>query len=97
MTVEQLRAHGRVVVRCWCDEPECEGWASVSADAASDYEPGGIYHRTLSKIGADAEAFAAEFELKAAVARLPFVRRWYERRAARAWKVARSEETAGAC
>lgn len=93
---EDLRARGRVVVRCWCGEPECEGWASVSAEAATDYEPGGVYHSTLSMLGAQAEAFAEEFEAKAARARIPLFRRWYERRAAEAWKIARSEEEAGA-
>lgn len=38
VTVDWLREHGRVVVRCHCDEPECEGWASMSAEAAADYE-----------------------------------------------------------
>lgn len=42
MTVEQLRKL-RVVVRCYCDSELCEGWASVSPEAAEDYEPGGIY------------------------------------------------------
>lgn len=95
VTVEQLRGLGRVVVRCWCDEPGCDGWASVSAEAAVDYEPGGIYHRVLSKVGAEAEAFAVEFEAKAERARLPFVRGWYRRRAADARRIARSEECAG--
>lgn len=44
ITVEELRALGRVVVRCRCGEPGCKGWASVSTEAAHDYEPGGIYH-----------------------------------------------------
>lgn len=96
MTVEQLRELGRVVVRCWCHEPECDGWASVSAEAAIDYAPGGIYHRTQSRLGAEAEAFAEEFEAKAARARLPLFRRRYERRAADARRIARDEEEAGA-
>lgn len=49
LTVEQLRLHGRVVVRCRCGDPLCEGWASVSSDAASDYVPGGIYHVVQSQ------------------------------------------------
>lgn len=43
LTVEELRAMGRVVVPCRCGEDGCEGWASVSRHAAKDYEPGGIY------------------------------------------------------
>jgi hypothetical protein len=96
LTVEELRSHGRVVVRCWCGDRSCDGWASVSADAAIDYAPGGIYHVAQSQIGAEAEAFASEFKEKAARARIPLVRRWYERRAAAAWKIARSEEEPGA-
>lgn len=44
LAVEELRALGRVVVRCRCGAPECEGWASVSREAAADYAPGGIYY-----------------------------------------------------
>ena len=43
ISVERLRELGRVVVRCRCGEPECEGWASVSRENAVDYEPGGLY------------------------------------------------------
>lgn len=42
-TVERLRELGRVVVPCHCGDPVCDGWVSVSRDAAADYEPGGIY------------------------------------------------------
>jgi hypothetical protein len=44
LSVEELRASGRVVVRCACGASECEGWASVSKEAAADYEAGGIYY-----------------------------------------------------
>lgn len=37
ITVEELRAAGRVVVACDCGDEICEGWASVPADAAGDY------------------------------------------------------------
>jgi hypothetical protein len=43
LTVDELRVYGRVVVRCRCDDPKCEGWASVSKENVADYEPGGIY------------------------------------------------------
>jgi hypothetical protein len=45
MTVEALRAAGRVVRRCDCGDALCLGWVSVSQEAATDYEPGGIYFR----------------------------------------------------
>ena len=32
VTVEWLRAHGRVVRRCRCGEEGCEGWQSVARD-----------------------------------------------------------------
>jgi len=34
LTVEELRAAGRVVVACRpaCDDPDCEGWISQAAD-----------------------------------------------------------------
>ena len=34
VTVEWLREHGRVVRPCDCGEDGCEGWKSVSAQAA---------------------------------------------------------------
>lgn len=37
ITVEQLRATGRVVVECRCGDESCKGWASVSGDAADDW------------------------------------------------------------
>jgi hypothetical protein len=43
LTVERLRELGRVVVPCRCGDDDCEGWASVSREAAKDYERGGIY------------------------------------------------------
>lgn len=38
VTVEWLRTHGRVVVPCACGDEICEGWASVPADAADDWQ-----------------------------------------------------------
>ena len=35
LTVEALRALGRRVVRCRCDEAVCRGWASVSDEPRS--------------------------------------------------------------
>lgn len=40
VTVERLRELGRVVRRCYCDWPECEGWQSVNAEAAADIDAG---------------------------------------------------------
>lgn len=34
ITIEQLRALGRVVVKCKCVEEDCEGWASLSKENA---------------------------------------------------------------
>jgi hypothetical protein len=45
LTVERLRALGRVVMPCHCGDEICEGWVSVSREAAKDYEPGGLYNR----------------------------------------------------
>lgn len=44
LSVAGLRELGRIVVRCGCGDPSCEGWASVSREAASDYDIGGIYY-----------------------------------------------------
>jgi hypothetical protein len=32
ITVEELRAAGRIVVACECGQATCEGWASVRGD-----------------------------------------------------------------
>ena len=36
-TIEGLRALGRVVVKCDCEDEICMGWASMSREAAEDY------------------------------------------------------------
>jgi hypothetical protein len=36
LTVERLRALGRVVIPCRCGWNECEGWQSVSKQNAED-------------------------------------------------------------
>jgi hypothetical protein len=36
LTVEELRALGRVVRPCRCDYELCEGWQSVSHEAAAE-------------------------------------------------------------
>lgn len=38
ITVEQLRELGRVVRPCHCDYEECEGWQSVSKEAAAELD-----------------------------------------------------------
>jgi len=38
VTVAELRAAGRVVVRCRCGEESCQGWASVSAAVAANWD-----------------------------------------------------------
>jgi hypothetical protein len=38
MTVEQLRAHGRVVRPCTCGQEGCEGWQSVSQEIAAEID-----------------------------------------------------------
>lgn len=38
LTVERLRALGRVVRRCDCGKDGCEGWQSVSQEAAAEID-----------------------------------------------------------
>jgi len=38
MTVEELRAMGRVVRPCDCDYEDCEGWQSVSHEHAAEID-----------------------------------------------------------
>jgi hypothetical protein len=38
LTVEELRALGRVVRPCDCEYEECEGWQSVSAEIAAEID-----------------------------------------------------------
>ena len=37
ITVAQLRALGRVVVKCDCGDELCQGWASLPRGIAEDY------------------------------------------------------------
>jgi hypothetical protein len=38
ITVEALRAAGKVVRPCDCGDDGCEGWQSLGPDAAADYD-----------------------------------------------------------
>jgi len=37
ITIEQLRAVGRVVRPCTCDDEHCEGWQSVRVDEGDEW------------------------------------------------------------
>lgn len=37
-TVDELRSLGRVVRRCRCGDPICEGWQMVSREAAAEID-----------------------------------------------------------
>lgn len=37
VSVEWLRAQGRVVATCDCDEPDCEGFQSISRENLDSY------------------------------------------------------------
>jgi hypothetical protein len=67
---------------CYCGGGDPHPWMSIPACSPSAPQ---------TMLGAHAEAEAARFELRAASARLPFVRRWYERRVAVARRIAREE------
>ncbi len=43
LTVERLRALGRVVRPCDCGSEDCQGWQSISATTAAEFEADGIY------------------------------------------------------
>lgn len=38
LTVEQLRALGRIVRPCWCGADDCPGWQSVSRTFAEEQD-----------------------------------------------------------
>src|SRR5436190_12024675 len=71
VTVEWLRARGRVVVPCACGDDSCEGWASVAADAAEDYQrsygPANERAATVTGYADQAAQFIAEAERHAAL------------------------------
>lgn len=52
ITVEALRAHGRIVAPCHCGDDNCEGWQSVNGES---------YREDLALYGLEhAEAHADE-------------------------------------
>jgi hypothetical protein len=38
ITVDELRALGRVVRRCECEADDCPGWQSMSLERAAEYD-----------------------------------------------------------
>lgn len=61
VTVEELRALGRIVLPCDCGEDDCEGWQSISRDRAEEEARDRMRPEyALNYMGAKPNRFAAK-------------------------------------